>query len=171
MVIAIAIKLLTSMSTTFSIMCWLTETFHTTCSHWGKRLVQTPCARGENSATGCWDNTISGVLRLQVLCPACRHDRRISESTTPSLTFTHHTQSSEEAEPLSRKSIGSKPLMLENRILDKIAAKKEGELVDEWEGTWEMVEVEGGKESRESEGGKESGAAFGKWIAWRGYKV
>lgn len=66
-------------------MCWLTETYHTPCGHFGLRTVETPCARGSdpslNLKNGCWDSIVNGCTRVDTLCTACSYRGSVKAST------------------------------------------------------------------------------------------
>lgn len=63
-------------------MCWLTETYHNPCGHWGKRQIATscPCASSKHGElqSGCWNSTVQGVQHLEEPCPSCRYRESIS---------------------------------------------------------------------------------------------
>ena len=54
-------------------MCWLSETYHAPCGHWGNPALSSSCAAGSSLRSGCWNSTVQGVLRLNTLCTACRY--------------------------------------------------------------------------------------------------
>ncbi|KAH9220837.1 hypothetical protein DL95DRAFT_478124 [Leptodontidium sp. 2 PMI_412] len=152
-------------------MCWLTESWHINCSHWGPRQVETACARGEatGSVTGCWENTITGVSELPVLCPSCRYR---AEMTTP-LQVTHASVSttslSSDSSSSSNDDAERVPVRKLSQPVDEERVRKEKELIAEWEARWTVKQMqwEGGKGGMGLRGRK---ARYGKWAAWRGFK-
>ncbi|KAJ5054172.1 uncharacterized protein L3040_000454 [Drepanopeziza brunnea f. sp. 'multigermtubi'] len=67
-------------------MCWMTETWYVSCNHWGSKKVETRCARGISmeSASGCWENTVNGVSRIEgALCERCVKRRQFRGETPP----------------------------------------------------------------------------------------
>ncbi|KAI9055868.1 hypothetical protein LZ554_000806 [Drepanopeziza brunnea f. sp. 'monogermtubi'] len=65
-------------------MCWMTETWYVSCNHWGSKRLETRCARGLSmeSASGCWENTVNGVSRIEgALCERCVKRRQFRDGT------------------------------------------------------------------------------------------
>lgn len=62
-------------------MCWLTETYHAPCNHWGAKRAETPCARADflGLKSGCCNSTVCGTTRVETRCPACLFRDRIAE--------------------------------------------------------------------------------------------
>jgi hypothetical protein len=55
-------------------MCYLAETWHIPCSHWGSRTVESRCAVGMLAgyeARGCLFSNTNGCVRVNWSCSAC----------------------------------------------------------------------------------------------------
>lgn len=63
-------------------MCYLDDTFHTLCGHWGPKTVSSKCPGGETDSsspeTGCWNSQVTGSRNVDRLCPACAYRERVS---------------------------------------------------------------------------------------------
>lgn len=66
-------------------MCFLEETYHVPCGHWGSKINRFPCSRaiGHNGLRqGCWNANVDGVVRLDTECIAChRRQARTSQDS------------------------------------------------------------------------------------------
>jgi len=61
-------------------MCYLEETYHTPCGHWGPRQNREPCASAMhhgNLTNGCWNSKVDGVNRVAKQCRRCVYTHRI----------------------------------------------------------------------------------------------
>jgi hypothetical protein len=58
-------------------MCYLDETYHAPCGHWGPRRNVSPCAIGHTAPSfltkGCWHAEVQGCSRINSLCAACKY--------------------------------------------------------------------------------------------------
>lgn len=57
-----------------STMCYLEDTYHTPCGHWGLKRNYMPCAAAqshEGLTQGCWNSTTDGTATLSTRCPNC----------------------------------------------------------------------------------------------------
>ena len=55
-------------------MCYMEETFHAVCRHWGERYNYAPCGAGhatKGAPYGCSNTQINGTRRVNTRCRAC----------------------------------------------------------------------------------------------------
>lgn len=55
-------------------MCYLAETWHIPCSHWGNKFVESRCAAGMldgYESRGCLFSNTNGCVRVNWSCSAC----------------------------------------------------------------------------------------------------
>lgn len=59
-------------------MCYLEETYHAPCGHWGRRRNASPCplvTHHKNISDGCWNSQVDGVRRVPEHCSLCLHQQ------------------------------------------------------------------------------------------------
>ena len=55
-------------------MCYLEETFHVICGHWGAKRNVSPCAIAheiKGFSKGCWNAKTIGAARMNTRCASC----------------------------------------------------------------------------------------------------
>ncbi|CZT45091.1 uncharacterized protein RSE6_05370 [Rhynchosporium secalis] len=180
-------------------MCWLTESWYKSCSHWGPRQLSTACARGEASASlsGCWENTVLGVKNHDGLCPSCRFRADLTgRSSGSSLLLARENVSEAQTEVSSLNSDESEicvqiPVQIQILVTPPTPTtanfskpltslkRKSFDLeifpTADQQPTKELLciqslEERGILESVTVTGAYKLGPRFGRWYAWRGYK-
>lgn len=67
-------------------MCYLEETYHALCGHWGDRFNYRPCGAAHapvGASYGCSNSQISGPRQLKTLCKNCtRRQKQPSQATS-----------------------------------------------------------------------------------------
>jgi len=67
-------------------MCYLEETYHTLCRHWGDRFNYHPCGAAHapvGASYGCSNSQINGPRQVKTLCKNCaRRQKHPSQATS-----------------------------------------------------------------------------------------